>query len=170
MFQDKYWPMSDSSCPRLGWRYDEYMKHATVAGKDEHGAIFFHVRDLLKKFCTRVQNLKLSFSMFRTNAVELETYLPDTKFDRIEACTLSFSPPYAPLSNLDSLLRSPTSATAATSAQSYAFISSRPFSSPPQQTHMPPSSSSSSTPQLNNTIYLKAPLHGSLISNSPSRV
>jgi hypothetical protein len=90
MFQDKCWPMSDSSCPRLGWRCDEYMKHATAAGKDEHGAIFFYVRDLLKNFCTRVQNLRLSFSMFRTNAVELRRYLPDTKFDRIEVSPPSF--------------------------------------------------------------------------------
>jgi hypothetical protein len=89
MFQGKNWPMMDNSCPRDGWRYDEYMKHATVAGKDEHGAIFFYVRDLLRNFCTRVQSLRISFSMFNIDAMELDSYLPDMEFDRIEVSLTS---------------------------------------------------------------------------------
>jgi hypothetical protein len=132
MFQDKNWPMLDNACPRSGWRYDEYMKHATAAGKDEHGALFFYVRDLLTKFCTRVQSLRISFTMFSTNAQKLGSYLPDAKFDRIEVRPPSLSPPHTTLSHLKYLPRSLTSATAATSALTHAFLSSRPSSSPTQ--------------------------------------
>jgi hypothetical protein len=60
------------------------MKYAPAAQKDEHGAIFFHVRGLLTKFCNRLQNQKLSFTMFNTLAQHLGDYLSDQKFDRIE--------------------------------------------------------------------------------------
>jgi hypothetical protein len=129
MFQDKSWPMLDNACPRSGWHYNEYMKHATKAGKDEHGAIFFYVRDLLTKFCTRVQNLSISFTMYSKNARELGSYLQDVKFDRVEVRPPPFSPPHATLSHLNYLSRSPTSATAATSALPNASLSSRPSSS-----------------------------------------
>lgn len=80
--------MKDSSNPREGWHYYEYMKHAPVAKSDDHGAIFFYVRDLLLKFCTRLHNVKISFRMFCMDAQDLGQYVGDLKFDRIEVCAV----------------------------------------------------------------------------------
>ena len=81
--------MLDNSSPRNGWSYAEYMKYAPVTQKDEHGAIFFCIRELLTKFCIRLQNQRLTFTMFSTFAQHLGSYLSDKKFDRIEVRTPS---------------------------------------------------------------------------------
>jgi hypothetical protein len=83
--------MKDSSDPRDGWLYTEYMKYTPVAKDDEHGAMFFYVRDLLLKFCRQVRNTNISFQIFSVNAQELDVYVGDMKFDRIEVCTLTKS-------------------------------------------------------------------------------
>lgn len=87
LFHTEEWLMKDSSDPRQGWRYDEYMKHAPIAHKDEHGAIFFYVRNLLVQFCTRLRDTNISFQMFNVDAQDLGCYVPNTRFDRIEVST-----------------------------------------------------------------------------------
>jgi len=76
--------MKDSSDPRQGWPYHEYMQHAPAARADEHGADFFYIRDLLMKFCTRLRTAKMSFRMFCLDVRDLGQHLTDLKFDRIE--------------------------------------------------------------------------------------
>lgn len=76
--------MKDSSCPRDGWKYSDYAKSAPNTKADEYGALFFYLRDLLIDFCTRIQKINISFQMHYVNAQELEQYVGDMKFDRIE--------------------------------------------------------------------------------------
>lgn len=78
--------MKDSSNPREGWRYDEYMKYATVAHMDEHGAVFFCLRDLLTKFCTLLKGKKISITLLNIDVRGLRGFFGDLKFDRIEVC------------------------------------------------------------------------------------
>ncbi|KAF2623920.1 hypothetical protein BU25DRAFT_349343 [Macroventuria anomochaeta] len=108
LFQDSDWPMKDSSNPREGWSYHKYMKHAPVAKADEHGAVFFYVRDLLNRFCTRLQKAKISFQMSCMDARDLGPYLQDMKFDRIEIsniCDRGFLGPHSCVQIFSPLLK-----------------------------------------------------------------
>jgi hypothetical protein len=83
--------MKDNASPRDGWLFDEYIKDAPPAKADEVGAIFFHVRDLLVKFCSRLRSSNVSFLLFNMDARDLEPYLHDMEFDRIEVSTAHLS-------------------------------------------------------------------------------
>jgi hypothetical protein len=84
--------LKDSSTLREGWLYSDYMKDAPAAKADEHGAIFFHVRALLLQFCGRLRASNISFQMFNVDARQLDDYVEDMKFDRIEVSTLPHIP------------------------------------------------------------------------------
>jgi len=83
--------MKDSSNPRDGWPYHLYKERATAAKADEHGAIFFYIRDLLSKFCARLRKGPVFFHMFCMDAQHIGSYLQDTRFDRIEVSPGLFS-------------------------------------------------------------------------------
>lgn len=76
--------MKDNASPRDGWLFDEYMENAPAAKADEFGAIFFHIRGLLLKFCSRLRSSNISFQLFNMDARDIGRYLDDIKFDRIE--------------------------------------------------------------------------------------
>jgi hypothetical protein len=76
--------MKDSSSPRDGWSSSEYTKSALDTKADEYGALFFYLRELLLAFCTRIRNIKVSFQMYYVDAKELDQYVGDMAFDRIE--------------------------------------------------------------------------------------
>jgi hypothetical protein len=80
--------LKDSSTPREGWLYSDYMNNAPAAKADEFGAIFFQIRELLLKFCKRIRTSKISFQLFNVDARELGDYVSDMKFDRIEVSNL----------------------------------------------------------------------------------
>ncbi|RYN61655.1 hypothetical protein AA0119_g12851 [Alternaria tenuissima] len=84
LFSSGDWPMKDNASPRDGWLFDEYMQDAPAAKADEFGAIFFHIRRLLLKFCGRLQGSNISFRLFNMDAQYLGGYLDEMKFDRIE--------------------------------------------------------------------------------------
>ena len=76
--------MKDNASPRDGWLFHEYMENAPAAKADEFGAIFFHIRGLLLKFCSRLRSSNISFRLFNMDARDIGRYLDDMKFDRIE--------------------------------------------------------------------------------------
>lgn len=76
--------MKDNASPRDGWLFDEYIQDAPAAKADEFGAIFFHIRRLLFKFCGRLQGSNISFRLFNMDAQYLGGYLDEMKSDRIE--------------------------------------------------------------------------------------
>ncbi|KAF2026004.1 hypothetical protein EK21DRAFT_75066 [Setomelanomma holmii] len=88
LFRNGSWPMKDNASPRGGWDYSEYIKFAPSAKADEFGAMFFYLRDLLSKFCNRIRGVQVSFYLFCDNAQELEEYVGDMKFDRIEMANI----------------------------------------------------------------------------------
>jgi hypothetical protein len=76
--------MKDSATPRQGWLHSDYMRDASCAKADEFGAIFFHLRGLLLRFCRRVQTSNVSIQMFNMDARQLHNCIQGLKFDRIE--------------------------------------------------------------------------------------
>ncbi|KAF1839778.1 hypothetical protein BDW02DRAFT_604401 [Decorospora gaudefroyi] len=84
LFSSKGWALNDSSNPRGSWLHAEYMADAPAAKGDEFGAIFFHVRKLLIKFCKRIRDSNVSFHLFSMDARKLSAYVGAMKFDRIE--------------------------------------------------------------------------------------
>jgi hypothetical protein len=86
--------MKDNASPRDGWLFHEYMKNALAARADEFGAIFFHVRGLLLKFCGRLRSSNISFRLFNIDAQDLGGYVDEMKFDRIEVGTTHINQTY----------------------------------------------------------------------------
>lgn len=84
--------MKDNASPRDGWLFHEYMENAPAAKADEFGAIFFHIRGLLKKFCSRLRSSNISFRLFNMDARDIGRYLDDMEFDRIEVRHALISP------------------------------------------------------------------------------
>ncbi|KAI8935049.1 hypothetical protein NX059_008713 [Plenodomus lindquistii] len=85
------------------------MENALAAKADEIGAIFFHIRELLFKFCDRLKRSKISFRLFCMDARDLGGYLDDMKFDRIEVsniCDRGFVGPHTCLRVFSQLLKS----------------------------------------------------------------
>jgi hypothetical protein len=76
--------MKDDATPRNGWNRLDYAKFAPAAKADEYGAMFFYLCDMLRKFCARIRTIDLSFHMYSVNAQELNEYIGDMMFDRIE--------------------------------------------------------------------------------------
>lgn len=76
--------MKDNASPRDGWLFGEYMENTPAAKADEFGAIFFHIRGLLHRFCGRLWGHNVSFQLFNMDARNIGRYLGDIKFDRIE--------------------------------------------------------------------------------------
>ncbi|EUC48557.1 hypothetical protein COCMIDRAFT_34040 [Bipolaris oryzae ATCC 44560] len=111
LFVENEWPMKDDASPRRGWLFDEYMADAPAAKADEFGAIFFHIRTLLLKFCGRLRSSDISFWMFNMDAQDIGSYLDDMKFDRIEIsniCDRAYLGPHICLEVFSPLLK-PTS-------------------------------------------------------------
>jgi hypothetical protein len=84
--------MKDDASPRDGWLFDEYIKNAPAAKADEFGAIFFHIRELLLKFCSRLRSSNISFRLLNMDARDIGDSLDDMKFDRIEVRYALISP------------------------------------------------------------------------------
>jgi hypothetical protein len=76
----------DSADPLDGWLHADYTPHVPVAKADMYGGLFFFLRDLFLKFCSRVRDTSILFQLYSMDAEELPGYLPqDGKaFDRIE--------------------------------------------------------------------------------------
>ncbi|KAJ5041979.1 hypothetical protein J3E74DRAFT_448661 [Bipolaris maydis] len=84
LFFKNDWLMNDDASPRGGWLFGEYMEDAPAAKADEFGAIFFHIRGLLRP------------------------YLGDMKFDRIEisnVCDRGYVGPHTCLQLFSQLLK-----------------------------------------------------------------
>jgi hypothetical protein len=60
------------------------MEGTPGAKADEFGALFFHLRRTILRFCQRVQYCKVSIQVFNMDAQNLEDYVQGLKFDRIE--------------------------------------------------------------------------------------
>ena len=78
--------MKDDANPLSGWNRSDYMKHTGLAKNDDHGALYFYLRDILRQFCLRIQTMTATFYMFNENGVNLPTLIKAEKFDRIEVC------------------------------------------------------------------------------------
>ncbi|KAF2026715.1 hypothetical protein EK21DRAFT_103059 [Setomelanomma holmii] len=88
LFHHATWPMKDSADPREGWERSQYMNFAGGAKADEHGALFFYLRDQLSKFCGRLRNVNIAFQMHCVNVKDVEKSIGDIKFDRIEMANI----------------------------------------------------------------------------------
>jgi hypothetical protein len=76
--------MKDEASPSDGWNYSDYATTSPGAKADGYGAIFFYLRELLTAFCIRVREVKMSFQVYYVDALDLEQYVGNMKFDRIE--------------------------------------------------------------------------------------
>ncbi|OCL12153.1 hypothetical protein AOQ84DRAFT_420874 [Glonium stellatum] len=88
------WLMKDNSDPLSGWNIDEVNQCAPLAKKDIYGSLFFYLRDLLLKFCGRIQSAKVHLQLFQVDAVELPNILKESvkgniSFDRIEVSNIT---------------------------------------------------------------------------------
>ncbi|KAF5854000.1 hypothetical protein GGP41_006766 [Bipolaris sorokiniana] len=111
LFFQNDWLMNDDASPRGGWLFDEYLEDAPAAKADEFGAIFFHIRGLLCRFCSRLRSSNISFRLFNMDAQDIGPYLDDMKFDRIEIsniCDRGYVGPHTCLQIFSRLLK-PTS-------------------------------------------------------------
>ncbi|KAJ5063441.1 hypothetical protein J3E72DRAFT_413919, partial [Bipolaris maydis] len=102
------WLMNDDASPRGGWLFGEYMEDAPAAKADEFGAIFFHIRGLLRRFCSRLRSSNISFRLFNMGAQDIGPYLGDMKFDRIEisnVCDRGYVGPHTCLQLFSQLLK-----------------------------------------------------------------
>jgi hypothetical protein len=70
--------------PRESWLHSEYISNARGATTDEFGAIFFYLRDLLLKFCSRLRNSSISLKLMNVDAEVIGDRVVGMKFDRIE--------------------------------------------------------------------------------------
>ena len=85
--------MMDSANPLEGWPLKDVLRKSPFAKNDLYGRLFVYVHDALLKFCRRLENLKVCFQLFQTDAMELPSFLQrrgfgKASFDRIEVCTL----------------------------------------------------------------------------------
>lgn len=81
--------MMDSADPLGGWSIHDVLGKVPLAKNDLYGGLYFHVHDLLFKFCERIKCMKLTFVLFQVNALELvdtfkECGLLKQGFDRVE--------------------------------------------------------------------------------------
>lgn len=85
------WPFRHDVEPSAGWSYEQIMTGAPRATNDYLGAQFNMLRDLLTKFCTRVQNFDVHFRLYYMDCRQLPSRLVQWKediglYDRIEVC------------------------------------------------------------------------------------
>lgn len=109
LFPSNDWSMKDNASPRDGWLFHEYMKDVPAAKADEFGAIFFHVRGLLLKFCNQLRSSNISFRLFHMDARDIGRYLGEMRFDRIEIsniCDRGYIGPHTCLEIFSLLLKS----------------------------------------------------------------
>ncbi|KAI1941378.1 hypothetical protein LOZ66_001894 [Ophidiomyces ophidiicola] len=83
-FQSGGWPMSDSSDPLGGWDLKTVMQNALPAKHDLYGALFFHLRDIILKFCLHLTTLNVHIKLLHVHAAQLPSFLKGEHFDRIE--------------------------------------------------------------------------------------
>lgn len=80
--------MGDDANAMEGWDYAEMIQHAGKAKNDVMGAFFFFLRDILLRFCNKVQDVDIHFYAFNMDALQIPNYLSqgkaDSTFDRIE--------------------------------------------------------------------------------------
>lgn len=75
--------------PTDGWLPVEYTSHASVAKEDVYGSLFFFLRELLLKFCHRLQGKNIFFELYNLEVGDIADILLDhgKTFDRIEVCS-----------------------------------------------------------------------------------
>ncbi|KAJ4319355.1 hypothetical protein N0V94_003945 [Neodidymelliopsis sp. IMI 364377] len=107
-FQTADWAMMDNASPRDGWSHADYNKHRLAAKSDAFGAVFSLLRDLLLKFCGRVQKVNISFELLCINAIDITSHVKDRRFDRIEIsniCDRGYIGPHVSLDVFSPLLK-----------------------------------------------------------------
>ncbi|KAK7518256.1 uncharacterized protein IWZ02DRAFT_380899 [Phyllosticta citriasiana] len=87
------WPMKDSANPLDGWSLDDIFQKTPLAKNDLYGGLFFHIRELLVDFCSKLKTLKMSFTLININVIDLPKALATDptlarSFDRIEASNI----------------------------------------------------------------------------------
>ncbi|KAK8232876.1 hypothetical protein HDK77DRAFT_51232 [Phyllosticta capitalensis] len=91
MFREQgVWPQIMSAFdPTDGWTLKDLLQKTPLAKNDVYGGMFFHVRDILENFCSKIKDLKINFVLLHKEASALpKTLAQDFKltqsFDRIE--------------------------------------------------------------------------------------
>ncbi|EEP78509.1 predicted protein [Uncinocarpus reesii 1704] len=69
------WRMLDSADPLDGWKLEEIVGLASQAKNDIYGALFFHVKDLILKFCRRIMNMKFHIDLYQISNISDGGYL-----------------------------------------------------------------------------------------------
>jgi len=71
--------MKDVVDPLDGWFNREIIdNHIPISNNDILGYLFSFLRDLLVKFCNRLQSSKVAFELFAYNAEKLPIYVQNT--------------------------------------------------------------------------------------------
>ncbi|OAL42700.1 hypothetical protein IQ07DRAFT_525646 [Pyrenochaeta sp. DS3sAY3a] len=101
--------MPDEASPLEGWDYDEYIRYTPAASCDVIGSLFYFLRDMLLRFCERIMDTSIRFSLLNVDARELPTYLgAKSNFDRIDIsniCDRGYIGPEATLATFGPLLQ-----------------------------------------------------------------
>lgn len=78
--------MFDNADPLYGWLMEEV--EATFSGlatADIYGKLFYHLRNTLRSFCSRLSKITTSFHLLAVDALSLPQHLErDKRFSRIE--------------------------------------------------------------------------------------
>ncbi|KAH8681939.1 hypothetical protein BX600DRAFT_429841 [Xylariales sp. PMI_506] len=107
---DDVWPMKDDAGPLEGWNHYEYIRFASRATNDIIGSLFFFLRDMLSRFCNRMKDANIHFTLFNVDAQELPRHLNirESQFDCIEVsniCDRGYLGPEEVLSTFSPLMK-----------------------------------------------------------------
>jgi hypothetical protein len=82
--------MSDLADPIDGWPLSEVRSTSTGPASDDlYGKLYYHIRNVMASFRSRLQGHECQLQLYDVNAAELPKYIRDLRFDRIEVCELS---------------------------------------------------------------------------------
>ncbi|KAJ4384481.1 hypothetical protein N0V86_000080 [Didymella sp. IMI 355093] len=76
--------------------------------RDDFGALFFYLSDVLRQFCAQLRDLDISIKMFGIDATQLHQHVEAMSFDRIEVsniCDLAFLKPAKCIDSFYTLLK-----------------------------------------------------------------
>ncbi len=81
--------MMDSADPTHSWPFEDILKMVPLAKEDVYGGLYLYLQDILFTFCQQLKGLKLSFSLFQVDVLDLANVLRKVGlakqgYDRIE--------------------------------------------------------------------------------------
>ncbi|KAI1368344.1 hypothetical protein F5Y08DRAFT_355541 [Xylaria arbuscula] len=90
LFYGNFWPLKQDADPLRGWDLYEVNKNEEIgaARNDIYGKLFYHVRDLFKRFILKLRTAKVTFHVLPFSGYDFADETSQ-RFDRIETAALA---------------------------------------------------------------------------------